>query len=348
MTTHVTRAKAAEKTAKKHTRHSLRATMTKTERKMERNVTKMIITTILQKEDEMKSQNRIRLPKNFIKDIVQKYQPALPLLTVKSLNNALMYERSKRKNTKLSQSSASVDDNFGSAPQTKDFNPTTEEIEIATPRVIHNVGRPKGTTILSKHEIDLKVAACYNEVTLKFSEVREQGTKMTKNDFDELVSNVKMKLDLPEEILIKRSTVNKRITCKNLVLQSHEMKGGSVSPLSDVEPTFVEIILMMSKIKQPLTPPQIKDFINSSIEGTEYQKNLIQFKERNKCAQSEEKMGKVSSRYVHGFLKRWSHMISSKKPQRFELDRGQWAKYSNFYNMYDSIEKTLISSGVAK
>mmetsp|Transcript_1593 Transcript_1593/g.2909 ORF Transcript_1593/g.2909 Transcript_1593/m.2909 type:complete len:111 (+) Transcript_1593:443-775(+) len=104
---------------------------------------------------------------------------------------------------------------------------------------------------------------------------------------------------------------------------------------------------MMSNIKEPLTPPQIKDFINSSIRGTEYQKKLVEFKKRTQCTQNEDSWGKVGARYVRSFLKRWDHLISSKKPQRFELDRGQWARYSNFSNMYDSVEKTLVDSGVA-
>jgi hypothetical protein len=178
--------------------------------------------------------------------------------------------------------------------------------------------------------------------------VRAKGITMTKDHFDEVVSNVKKKLDLPEELVIKRDTVNKRITRKKLVLDVHESQGGPESPLSEVEPTFVEIILMMSKIKEPLTPPEIKDFINSSIQGTEYQEKLIEFKKRIKCKQDEDQLGKVGTRYVQAFLKRWDNLIHSKKAQRFELDRGQWARYSNFSNMYDSIEKTLVASGLAR
>jgi len=330
-----TRARAAEKKAVKSKRAALRGGMSETEKKMEKNVTKIIIATILQKEDEVRSHGHVRLPKNYIKEIVEKYKPALPLLTVKSLHNALMYERNKKRNKRDEQSPPRTTGKSESSTTT----PSTNN---------HDIGRPKGSTIISKHENDLKVAACYNEVTLEVAKVRGNGIIMTQTNFDDIVSIVKKKLDLPDEIVVKRNTVDKRIARKHLIVDSYKTKGGPESPLSELEPTFVEILLMMSKIKAPLTPPQMKDFINSAINGSEHQEKLIAYKKKLKCQQSEEKLGKVSSRYISGFLKRWGHLISSKKARRFELDRGQWAKYSNFDNMYDSIEKTLVASGVAK
>jgi hypothetical protein len=83
---------------------------------------------------------------------------------------------------------------------------------------------------------------------------------------------------LPDEIVLKRNTVNRRIARKKIIVDSYETKGGPESPLSEIEPTFVEILIMMSKIKGPLTLPQMKDFINSAINGNEHQKKLIAYK----------------------------------------------------------------------
>ena len=68
----VTRSKTAVKNAEKCRRIAIRGQMTDAERTMEKNILKVIITTILQKEEEMKSQNCARLPKNYITGIVKK------------------------------------------------------------------------------------------------------------------------------------------------------------------------------------------------------------------------------------------------------------------------------------
>ena len=61
-------------------------------------------------------------------------------------------------------------------------------------------------------------------------------------------------------------------------------------------------------------------------------------------------MGKAGYKYIQeGFMKQSKHVINSKKGQIFELDQSQWTtKYSNFKQMYDSIEDALVESGLAE
>mmetsp|Transcript_13992 Transcript_13992/g.26330 ORF Transcript_13992/g.26330 Transcript_13992/m.26330 type:complete len:114 (+) Transcript_13992:1483-1824(+) len=61
----------------------------------------------------------IRLPKNYIKKTVQKYQPALFPLTEKSIHITVMHERAKRtkKNEELSSKSTAMDDSTTSSPR---------------------------------------------------------------------------------------------------------------------------------------------------------------------------------------------------------------------------------------
>lgn len=57
---------------------------------------KVIITTILSKEEERIGMNMNWLPDNYLTDLVTKFQPAMPSVSLYSTKNAVNYEKRKR------------------------------------------------------------------------------------------------------------------------------------------------------------------------------------------------------------------------------------------------------------
>ena len=78
-----------------------------------------------------------------------------------------------------------------------------------------------------------------------------------------------------------------------------------MSPLADIEPLIVGIILQMARIRQCLTPSKGLALINSIIEGTSVQEKLKKWKEKNtpNC------VGTVGKGYWRLFLKRHKNQI---------------------------------------
>ena len=58
---------------------------------------KSLVATLLEKEQEIKTLNKERLPKEFYKNLVEWFCSIFPTLTVKTLKNAVSYQ--KRKST---------------------------------------------------------------------------------------------------------------------------------------------------------------------------------------------------------------------------------------------------------
>ena len=57
--------------------------------------------------------------------------------------------------------------------------------------------------------------------------------------------------------------------------------------------------------------------------------------------------GHVGIGYWQVFLKRNSHLICSKRGQKYELDRDKWTTYANFSQIYEHIYEYMEEAGVA-
>ena len=100
----------------------------------------------------------------------------------------------------------------------------------------------------------------------------------------------------------------------------------------------------MSKMKHSLKTSESIQLINSLIDATEYQTQLIEWKTKHNTYHREDKdLGKIGRSYWKGFLKRNKHKIRSKKGKRYDLDRSNWTTYLNFKDMYDNIEDILVN-----
>ena len=89
----------------------------------------------------------------------------------------------------------------------------------------------------------------------------------------------KKKNNLPENVVIKQNSIQKRIYWKKEMVQIHSTNGHT-SPLIEIEPTLVKIILQMAKIRECLTPSKALFLINNVIKATKYETKLADFKKK--------------------------------------------------------------------
>jgi hypothetical protein len=94
-----TRSKSAQKAA----RNAAKATRTNDQKSLQKNVMRSLVTTVLEKENEVKQADKDRLPKNYYKELVKGFSSIIPTLTVKSLKNAVAYHKRKTDQNKMVQ-----------------------------------------------------------------------------------------------------------------------------------------------------------------------------------------------------------------------------------------------------
>ena len=118
---------------------------------------------------------------------------------------------------------------------------------------------------------------------------------------------------------------------------------GHTSSLLRIKPEIVSVLIQMAWIRQSLAPSQSIHLINSMINSTPIQRELMAFKEKYSHGGN----GRVGQGYWAGFKKQNGHLIRSKRGQKYELDRASWSTYSNFYQMYAQVYQQMVDAGLA-
>ena len=151
--------------------------------------------------------------------------------------------------------------------------------------------------------------------------------------------SVRNKRNLPDDAEITQHSIRRRIERKKVFVT----QTGLSSPLLALENTIVTLLIQMGRIRQCLSPSQSLQLVNSLIDGTKAQQDLIQWKTKytNNIGTS------VGKGYWRGFMRRNGNKICSKRGAKYELDRASWSTYANFTDMYDHIIEEMVDAGVA-
>lgn len=143
-------------------------------------------------------------------------------------------------------------------------------------------------------------------------------------------------------------------SCKSRIQRGNILSRGvgRKSPLKDVEPKFIDIILSMADIGCPVSVGETILLINSLIKDTPAQDRLVRFQKQilqNKGTYDLglSFLGHITKNYYYGFMGRHKNIIESNKGRRFEIARQNWTNYRNFLNMYLDIERMLIDANIA-
>ena len=172
-----------------------------------------------------------------------------------------------------------------------------------------------------------------NDITAEYVKVKKEEGILKKGRLVEIIDNHKAKRKL-EDVDIPSSTIRQRVLRKKTVVLNHH-HGGHSSPLESLDDTIVDLILMMARIRQCLTPSSGLALVNSMIDGQPTQQDLIEWKKKF-C--KSDATGTVGKSYWRAFMKRNRHRLVSRRGQKYALDR---------QNMYDHTLEEMCTAGVA-
>ena len=194
------------------------------------------------------------------------------------------------------------------------------------------------------------VTAAKNKIAAKISEERKKlsGKKrLRKGLMLEVIEQVKDEMGVPRKTVITTNSIKQRLKMDRLFVPHEMSSGGALSPLHQIEPYIVEILISYSKLQLPPNPHECIALINSLIENTNHQKKLISWKKKHSYFGCEEDLGKIGLGYFNLFMKRHADKLTSKRGHKYELDRSNWTTYQNFKQMYDNICDALLDCKIA-
>jgi hypothetical protein len=190
-------------------------------------------------------------------------------------------------------------------------------------------GRPSGTTNADKVRLKKAKKDCIDEITRLFMEARKNMVQEENDDhatlpkgfLSDLIAAQKEVFNLPPEHNIPSQTIYSRLKPGRSLQPPHR---GTPSPMATLEQLVVEIAIQMGRIRQPLTPTEALCLINGLIDKKPLQERLIIWKEAQNMDQPDEKKGKLGPGYWAGFMRRNSHLLVTKRGEKYATDRAEW------------------------
>ena len=115
-------------------------------------------------------------------------------------------------------------------------------------------GRPVGTTIVFKHEFELRRVKVQNNISVKYAFGKRSlpyGKRLPRGRLNEIIESVTSKYGLDSSDVCP-ITIRQRETRSDDVIVN-QMHGGHVSPMVIAEDKYVGLIIIMARIRHPLT-----------------------------------------------------------------------------------------------
>ena len=150
-------------------------------------------------------------------------------------------------------------------------------------------------------------------------EKSEQRNRMKRNELDDFIEQ-KTKESGFTDVKIKKRCIQQRVYRKRLVVTPHR---GARSPLKPIEEYIISMLNQMAKMRQPLCVSKGLALANALIEGTEWEKLLVDFKTKRgwkEANENGEKKPLLGKKWYQGFFKRNSHLLEKKAAQKFAKD----------------------------
>jgi hypothetical protein len=103
----------------------------------------------------------------------------------------------------------------------------------------------------------------------------------------------------------------------------------------------------LAKIGEAQSKEGVIGLMSEMIAGTEYEKRLLDFKNKRKIAINNENqvLGKA---WYNGFMKRNKEKLKRGKCKIKDIKRNTWVTYENFSNMYDCVYDSMVEAGIAE
>jgi hypothetical protein len=170
-------------------------------------------------------------------------------------------------------------------------------------------GRPKGTTTANALDKETRIEKATKEAVAEFGKMKLKAKttngRLKKGSLTSIILACMQKNNLSSE----NTEINSKTVRQRLLRNTKSSINGPKSPLMDIEPYIVSLIIQLANMRVPLTTAQGLQLCNSIIRGTKYDKLVAEFKENNLRSATKE----LGRGYWRGFLKRNKNLISAKK-----------------------------------
>jgi hypothetical protein len=141
-------------------------------------------------------------------------------------------------------------------------------------------------------------------------------------------------------------TIRKDCIRQRVKRNSESNHAGQPSPMIEIEPYLVELIIKLSSMRMPITSAQGLELANSLIAGSSTEEKVLAWKKKNCAAFQQNGAKKLGKGYWQAFLKRNKHLIRGKKSVKFDDKRAQWCTYNNMLDMYTEVYKDLLQQAL--
>ncbi len=169
-------------------------------------------------------------------------------------------------------------------------------------------GRPKGTTDASMKEMERNIELAVQESVLvlkaKRKENRSSKKRLRYGLLDDIIESAKKKYSVPDDVIIRKDCIHQRIK-----RNSTSNQAGQQSPMMEIEPYLVELIIKLASMCMPITSSQGLELANSLIAGTFNEDKVIAWKKKYCAAFHIKGMKKLGKGYWQAFLRRNKHLI---------------------------------------
>ena len=234
-----------------------------TSKKLKNDMRQAVLDKICKQLYESSEKNGRKKPYGSVAKIVKDMKTDFPWMNRDVVNYAFKMYKEKM--------DAPSDNEDGAAA---DGNAVNDVVELQQKKS----GRPVGSTLLNKLKKDVAARLCLDEISIRYHNMREQaravGRQAKKKGLREIIREVKGIYGLDDEIKIYESTIRGREHRKKLIVKSM----GPASPMVDVGPVLVDLIIKMSAIRRCLTSTQCLHLANDLVAGTETEKKVVEFK----------------------------------------------------------------------
>ena len=210
-------------------------------------------------------------------------------------------------------------------------------------------GRPKGSTEKRKSGDSLNEERALSAVTSRLLAAREEtqnadpsrNTRVANEVWKRICLAVSSEFSVPIDFLLARKHM-----AYARIRRGNVTGARGVSPVQEMEPLLMEMILTRQRMKQPLNKSEVLQFANSLIFGSTMKENLKT--KHHQCGRSDEMIGVLGDTWFRNFTKRYKNQLSSSRPVPFPNRRTQWATYDNFKIMYDETYRIWEELGIAE
>jgi hypothetical protein len=212
---------------------------------------------------------------------------------------------------------------------------------------VNRGGRPKGTTNAQIIETNRSQKVAMNYAASKAALMKESFSnsgydRLPKGTYKDIISETESKFSLSEGSLNIKTLLTRvkrgKLTCSGR---------GRVSPMIALEAHFLDALLQLAAMRQPVTTKQALQLINSMVTTTNLKQSIIAWKKTNLPGSFEdEKAQYLGPKYWKNFKKRHPE-LKQRRAVRFDSNREDWCTKDNFEKMYSHIYPAMVQSGVA-